>query len=318
MKARIDHGQRMNDQLTESLQAIVDAMENDNVRSEDFVLPFSGAYGRPYNPATDHRASGVNALLCMLRGITFYSTYEGWQKLGYQVPSGASADLFLSQPRMYKSERVDDLSGDKVLESRLGGFKTFPVWAWDTVKDSVRTEVGKRDKHPIPAKPWEPPQIDKQDATDTLPLVDEFIASTQAKILQSNEGRAFYSPATDTITMPKRELFKATKTSTATECYYSTKLHELVHWTGHKSRMDRLGDKNKRGYAYEELVAEIGSALLCADLNVSPSIRVDHLQYIKSWLQALDNDTKYIVSAGTLSQKAVDFLHKMQPQSQAA
>jgi antirestriction protein ArdC len=82
--------------------------------------------------------------------------------------------------------------------------------------------------------------------------------------------------------------------------------------------MDRLGDKNKRGYAYEELVAEIGSALLCADLNVSPSIRVDHLQYIKSWLQALDNDTKYIVSAGTLSQKAVDFLHKMQPQSQAA
>ena len=112
--------------------------------------------------------------------------------------------------------------------------------------------------------------------------------------------------------MLPREQFTGTDTSTATECFYSTELHELVHWSGHKSRLDRLELKNQNGYAFEELVAEIGSAILCTDLGVSTEPRPDHAQYIANWLQALKGDKQFISKAATQAQKAVDFLHGLQ------
>ena len=111
-------------------------------------------------------------------------------------------------------------------------------------------------------------------------------------------------------------LTKATSTSTATEAYYSTFLHELTHWTGHKSRCDRSDDRSKRGYAFEELVAEIGAMLMCADLGVTASMRLDHVSYIAGWLRALDSDQKYIFSAGKLAQDACNHMHDLQPENQ--
>ena len=116
--------------------------------------------------------------------------------------------------------------------------------------------------------------------------------------------------------MPVREMFSATKTRSATAAYYSVLFHEHVHWTGHKSRCDRLGDKSKRGYAHEELVAEIGALLLCADLGITATIRPDHIKYIASWLKALDDDKRYIFSAGKLAQDAVEFMYSLQPENQ--
>ena len=90
----------------------------------------------------------------------------------------------------------------------------------------------------------------------------------------------------------------------------------MTHWTGHKSRCDRLDLKNRKGYAFEELVAEIGASILCVELGVSPVVREDHAQYIASWLQSLGDDKSYIFNAASAAQKAVDFLDLTQTQEE--
>ena len=87
-KSKVDHTARLNDQFRVALQEIVDAVEGGD--NDGFELPFQ-AGGRPYNPATGHAATGTNALICLLLGVNYYSTYDGWQKLGYQVPRGQNA-----------------------------------------------------------------------------------------------------------------------------------------------------------------------------------------------------------------------------------
>lgn len=94
------------------------------------------------------------------------------------------------------------------------------------------------------------------------------------------------------------------------EAYYGTLLHELAHWTGHESRLDRIKGKRfgDREYAFEELVAEIGAAMACAKLDVEVVVREDHAQYIASWLRTLKGDKKAIFDAAALAQQACDHL----------
>jgi antirestriction protein ArdC len=90
----------------------------------------------------------------------------------------------------------------------------------------------------------------------------------------------------------------------------------MTHATRHPSRLDRdFGRKQwgDEGYAKEELVAELGAAFLCADLGITPEIRDDHAAYIGSWLKALQDDKRFIFSAAAHAQRAVDFLHSLQP-----
>jgi len=106
------------------------------------------------------------------------------------------------------------------------------------------------------------------------------------------------------------------------ESYYATLTHECTHWTKHPSRLDRdFGRKawGDEGYAREELVAELGSAFLCADLELTPEVRDDHASYIASWLEVLKNDKRAIFQAASHAQRAVDFLHGLQkPKAEAA
>ena len=102
------------------------------------------------------------------------------------------------------------------------------------------------------------------------------------------------------------------------ESYYATLAHECTHWTRHQSRLDRdLGRKKwgDAGYAMEELVAELGSAFLCADLDLTPEVREDHAAYIASGWRCLKNDKRAIFSAAAHAQKAADYLTRLQPKS---
>ena len=127
-----------------------------------------------------------------------------------------------------------------------------------------------------------------------------------------DSGRAFYSPASDSIQMPPRNGFVATETSTANETYHSTLLHELGHWTGHKSRLDRLDLKSQHGYAFEELIAELAATYQCVRLGVSSAPRADHAQYLSGWLAALRGDKRLIVKAASRAQAAVDYIEGLQ------
>lgn len=143
------------------------------------------------------------------------------------------------------------------------------------------------------------------DPVERIGHADAFFTATGADIRHGG-NRAFYAQGEDRIQLPPFETFKDT------ESYYATLAHEGIHWTKHKSRLDRdLGRKRwgDEGYAAEELVAELGAAFLCADLGITPEIREDHAAYIGNWLKVLKDDKRAIFSAAAYAQRAVDFLH---------
>ena len=100
------------------------------------------------------------------------------------------------------------------------------------------------------------------------------------------------------------------------ESYYATLAHELTHWTKHPQRLDRdFGRKSwgDEGYSREELVAELGSAFLCADLELHPEPREDNAAYIATWLEVLKNDNRAIFTAAAHAQRAADYLNQKPP-----
>jgi len=112
----------------------------------------------------------------------------------------------------------------------------------------------------------------------------------------------------------------STKTSSAAESYYSTCLHELSHWTGAPSRCarefgKRFGDE---AYAFEELIAELSSAFLCADLSIATEPRADHAAYVANWLRVLRNDKRAVFTAASKAEQAAKFLADLQPVTVAA
>jgi antirestriction protein ArdC len=127
-------------------------------------------------------------------------------------------------------------------------------------------------------------------------------------------NRAYYAQELDYVQMPPFEAFRDA------ESYYSTMAHELTHWTKHPSRLDRdCGRKSwgDAGYAAEELVAELGSAFLCADIELHQEPREDNAAYIATWLKVLKNDNRAIFSAAAHAQRAADYLHSFQKTADA-
>jgi antirestriction protein ArdC len=115
--------------------------------------------------------------------------------------------------------------------------------------------------------------------------------------------RAFYHPTTDRVQLPELSNFKNLSG------YYATAIHELGHWTGHKTRLDRdlSGSFGTQSYAFEELVAELTAAFVLNDFNYSGELE-NHASYINNWLSALKDDKKYFFKAASLANKASEFL----------
>ena len=141
--------------------------------------------------------------------------------------------------------------------------------------------------------------------------IDNMVLNTGANIKHGGNS-AYYRPSEDYINMPVKSDFNDEAG------YYATLLHELTHWSGAKHRLDRT--KGKRfgdtAYAFEELIAELGSAFLCEKYAVKGDIR--HEGYIESWLKALKNDNKMIFSASAYAQKSTDYIVNFEALKQVA
>lgn len=147
-------------------------------------------------------------------------------------------------------------------------------------------------------KPQEPLQeFEKDERAENL------IKSTNAEIEVKESNRAFYNPMQDKITLPLREQFRGTQP------FYATALHELGHWTGHPTRLNRdlKGSFGDASYAKEELIAEISSAFCCASLGFSKTI-TNNAAYLKNWLGVLKKDNRAIIRASAQAQKAADYI----------
>ena len=104
------------------------------------------------------------------------------------------------------------------------------------------------------------------------------------------------------------------------EKYYTTVFHELTHWTAADQRLDRLKDRKengKEGIAFEELIAELGSAFIAADIGMKLESLDNHISYISSWLEILKKDKKFIFQAASAAQKAVNYFNKTNQQETA-
>lgn len=136
---------------------------------------------------------------------------------------------------------------------------------------------------------------------------DKIIESSGATILEGRNA-AYYNLSKDIICMPPKDKFEGVfGKSEGSSHWYATLLHELTHWTGSSSRLDReIGKADKKKYAFEELVAEMGSAFLCAAAGVEGKLQ--HPSYIDSWIKCLEDDHRAIFRASSLAQKASSFL----------
>ncbi|MHB1430303.1 MAG: ArdC family protein, partial [Rhodocyclaceae bacterium] len=138
---------------------------------------------------------------------------------------------------------------------------------------------------------------------EALAEAERLLSASPAPI-RFGGGRAFYMPSTDTIQLPARESF------INPEAFYSVALHEMTHSTGHASRLARdfSGRFGTEAYAFEELIAELGSAFLGSDIGILPATLPDHAHYIASWIRILKGDKKAIFTASAQASKAHAFI----------
>lgn len=281
----MNYGDRKAKEIT---QAIIDALEN--VDAKDWKAPWTNIGAGHCNAFTFKPYRGFNAIwlafVAMKQGYasTHWATFNAWKKAGHKVKKGSkSTSICFWQANKYTKTLKDGTE-----EERQGFiFKVYNVFNADCVEG------------------WEEPTNDDLKAVDTLAHCEATIEATGANINHGGD-RAFFAPSLDAIQLPTLEQFEST------EDYYATAFHELVHWTGPKSRLNREFGKRfgDEAYAFEELVAELGSVMLCAEHGIEAVQRASHAQYIKGWIKVLKNDHKALWTAGSKAQQAADYIMK--------
>lgn len=223
-----------------------------------------------------------------------WMTFRQAKELGAHVRKGETGSPVVYANTITRTEEGDD--GEET-EHTIPFMKAYTVFNVEQIEG-------------LPAHYHSKPEP-RPDGPARIERAESYFAATGGTVLHGGT-EASYSVALDRIRMPFFEAFRDA------ESYYATLGHEFVHWTRHPVRLDRdFGRKRwgDEGYAREELVAELGSAFLCADLGLTPEVRDDHAAYIGSWLKVLKHDKRAIFSAAAHAQRAVDFLTGLQPKT---
>lgn len=247
-----------------------------------------GAFAIPTNTqGREYRGINVWLLLATKLDKSYASdvwgTYNAWSAAKAQVRKGEKATEIVFWQSVKVTETDPETGKMKI--------KMIPVARFYNVFNADQVEN-------YTAKPK--PQLP---VADRIANADIFFAALPARVLHGG-NRAYYSPSTDHIQLPTFEQFHSS------EAYYATRGHETVHWTGDKSRCDREFGKRfgDEAYAFEELVAELGAAFLCAHLDIENEPRADHAAYLATWLKRCKEDKRAIFTAASKAQKAVDFI----------
>jgi antirestriction protein ArdC len=256
-----------------------------------WVKPWSATAGQnvPQNAVTNRPYSGCNVILLWLarnrgwptpRFLTFKQAIEA----GGNVRKGEHGTkvYFVKQLQIKEG---DGEEADTRLIPMLREYTVFNVDQCENLPDSIRA-----------GKPMRVRNADTRDA-----LADVFLRSTGADIREGH-GEAYYVPSHDFISMPAFEAFKNA------DHFYNVAFHELTHWTGRKSRLDRdLKHRfGQRAYAAEELVAELGAAFLAAEFSFDGDVR--NAGYIATWIELLKSDKRAFFTACNKASKAADYL----------
>jgi len=270
----------------------------DNPKSKQkWDSPFKRKSGIGKNALTGNYYKGSNLFLTMFDtdknkyAHAIYATKKQWATLKCEVKDNAP-----SLPITFWKTIFEDSKRFKGKKVQAGSFCLYSrVYNVKFIEGDYKLPVFKTGKQ------------------YSIKLIDDFVKATKVELKHTIDNGCFYSPKKDLINMEYKTNFKDTEESNATVHYYSTLFHELTHSTGHESRTNRIKTNlNRFGlhtteYAFEELVAEIGSILLGHEFNIEKTVRDNHAKYLNSWITALKKDYTLIATAFAQAQKAVDY-----------
>jgi antirestriction protein ArdC len=266
-----------------------------------FEMPWHKGLPFALNRYTGNMYSGMNQLrlwdACQNNKYSrnYWATFYQWRKLGGNIITGSRSTKI---GVVFERKIANDPNQLPIPDMAAAPFKLkkylrfFSVFNMDQVADHN----------------FDKPDLFTPDQ-NSLEAIKNFIDKTKAIIKVGGE-LAFYKSSEDFIQMPHMVRFKDGKYRDYREAYYAVLLHELIHWTGHHSRCCRNNNNpdKKIRYAFEELVAELGSAMLCSYFNKDVYPRAEHAQYIESWLGVLKKDFSYFYQAQNQAITAINWL----------
>ncbi|MDP8185349.1 ArdC family protein [Phocoenobacter skyensis] len=303
MKKSINQQKDLYQQITDK---IVNALEKGTM---PWIKPWNQAVsGLPYNADSKRSYQGINCFLLWLSQLqNGYSqrkwvTFNGATNLGGRVKKGEKSTLIM----FYRPKEVEetdkegntlfDEDGQPIMKQTviIGGHHVFNIEQCEGLEAHFETSI-KDDEELIPEHEF----IDRLEL-DLLPN------NIGVKLHNAQQDRACYIPSLDAILMPEKSQFKSN------DSYYATLLHECGHSTGHRDRFKRegiiKGTQGSIAYAFEELIAELISAFVCANVEIDNTSQ--NAAYIKSWISVLKSDKKAIFRASSEARKATDYLMK--------
>jgi len=256
--------------------------------------PWAGG-ALPTNAVSKKPYKGINTLMLWDQySNPYWVTYKQAQALGGNVKKGEKSTPIIYWMMRKSTTKTDKTTGEKVTHTKeydrpiLRYFNVFNVQQCEGLPDDLTTIDNQCTFNPI-------------EAADTV--INEY---PDKPIIEHNGQRACYIPSRDVVNMPVKESFEST------ESYYSVLFHELVHSTGHESRLNRLSKNASFGneeYSKEELIAELGASFLRAETGINADTKMEQsAAYIQSWIKALKDDVKLIIQASSKAQKATDLI----------
>lgn len=295
-RERFDVHQHITDQIVTAIEA----------GAGSWIMPWhrsAHSTGRPKNITSGAAYRGINTLSLWIAAEAggfehgIWGTYKQWQDKGAQVRKGEKSSVIVFYKELERPSEDNPAEMEKMLFARAS--RVF--------------NAAQVDGFSLPAGEDAP----SEDQTQPVSAAEVLVAASGAKVNIGGD-RAYYRPAEDVITMPDRPRFTGSETSSPTEAWYGTLLHELTHWSGAPHRLDRnlSGRFGDDAYAMEELIAELGAAFLCADCGVTAEPRADHAAYLAGWLKVLKADKKAVFSAASAASRAADYITALQAEPQ--
>ena len=251
--------------------------------------PWTGVRSGAFNRISKKPYSIINQIL--LKHAGEYATFKQWSELGGHIRKGEKSEMVVYW-KIFEKEETNEETGEKEV-------KKIPMLRYYNVFHISQVEG---------VEPLVMPFAEVEPIEEADKIITEYVEREHITFDECASNEAFYSPSRDRVVVPMKEQY------TNINEYYSTTFHELTHSTGHKNRLDRLHTGadaafGSETYSKEELVAEIGSASIMNLLGIeTPQTFKNSAAYIKNWLSVLKNDNKFIVSASSKAEKAVNYI----------